>query len=65
MVLMPMKTGESGRPLQKKGFPQYEKQLSAGLLAAAGHYQLNSGVRDYVEGKVATAAEKEYEKYYK
>ncbi len=42
-----------------------EKQILAGLLAAAGHCQLNSDVRDYVKGKVAAAREKEYEKYYK
>jgi hypothetical protein len=42
-----------------------EKWISAGLLAAGGHYQLNSDVRDYVKGKAAAAREKEYEKYYK
>jgi hypothetical protein len=42
-----------------------EKRISAGLLAAAGHYQLNCDVRDYVKSKAAVAREKEYEKYYK
>jgi len=41
------------------------QRISAGLLAAAGNYQLNSDVRDYVKGKAAAAREKEYEKYYK
>jgi hypothetical protein len=39
--------------------------LSAGLLAAAGRYQLDSEVLDYVKAKASVAAEKENEKYYK
>jgi hypothetical protein len=40
-----------------------EKRISAGLLAAAGHYQLNDNVRDYVQQKAAAVKQKEYEKH--
>jgi hypothetical protein len=43
----------------------HEKRLSAGLLAAAGRYQLDSNVLDYVQAKAAAVTEKENKKYYK
>jgi hypothetical protein len=42
-----------------------EKRILAGLLAAAGRFQLNSDVRDYVQLKAVVAQEKEYEKFHK
>jgi len=42
-----------------------EKRLSAGILAAAGRYQLDSNVRDYVKAKAMAVVEKERERYYK
>ncbi len=42
-----------------------EKRISTGLLAAAGHFQLNSDVRDYVHSKAVAAQKKEYKKFRK
>lgn len=39
--------------------------MSARILAATDHYQLDSNVRDYVKAKAMTLREKERERYFK